>query len=79
MRSLTILLAIIIVACALIYVTTGKADGDGLRPQAIFPLAADAWLYGSAQTADGVNVANVTVSMGARTGTTNISGSWKYG
>jgi len=74
--------ALLILALLLICVTISGAGGAP-KAGAIAPKS-DTWLYGSAQTADGVNgqrpqaVAGVTVSRQSRTSTTNISGSWGF-
>jgi len=69
------LLLLIVALLALICVTY-KA-GDAPKTGAIAPKS-DTWLYGSAQTADGVNMAGVTVSRNSRSSTTNVSGSWGF-
>lgn len=71
MKSWLLLLLIIAVCCALMVMQT-RAGGD------ILPLAVDSWVYGSAQTADGVSVANVTVSCNTCSSRTNASGSWGF-
>jgi len=73
-RHIGLLLWILValLACAYVLVTVSKAGGD------ILPLAVNSWVYGSAQEADGLNMAGVTVSMATRTSTTNASGSWGF-
>jgi hypothetical protein len=66
-RLLLIVLVIFIMAR-----TQSKTTAGGI----LTPLAVDMWVYGSVQTADGVNVAGATVSMPSSNSTTNASGSW---
>jgi len=49
-----------------------KAGGE------VLPLAAESWVYGAAQTTEGINVAGVTVMLGEHSSTTNPSGSWGF-